>query len=122
MGDVSTEDLRNAVQEAMQRLKSGEYHLAVHPNCGTNIATAGILAALAGFLAMFRTGRRWRDKLERLPLAASLATLAMLVARPLGYLLQRHITTSADLNNLEVVNIESRKRGWMRAHHIITRG
>jgi len=122
LGDISTEEMKNAVAEALRRLKGGEVDLAVHPNCGTNLATAGLLAGLAGVIAMFGAGRRMRDKFERLPLAASLATLAVLLARPLGFYLQQHITTSGEIQTLEVVEIRAARRGWMNAHRVVTRG
>ena len=37
-GDVETEAIFTAAQEALKRLADGESELAVHPNCGTNIA------------------------------------------------------------------------------------
>src|SRR5690242_3307399 len=49
-GNVSTEALRDSVDEALRRMKAGEVGLAVHPNCGTNFVTAGIAAGLAAYL------------------------------------------------------------------------
>ncbi|MCX7668802.1 MAG: DUF6391 domain-containing protein, partial [Anaerolineae bacterium] len=43
-GEVDTDLLRRTVEEALARLQAGEQTLAVHPNCGTNVAAAGILA------------------------------------------------------------------------------
>ena len=42
-GDMSTEDIRTAVNEAMARLRAGESELAIHPGCGTNFATSMVL-------------------------------------------------------------------------------
>src|SRR5512143_927816 len=64
IGDVSTDVLQAAVQEALTRLRAGESGLAVHPNCGTNIVTAGAMAGLAGAMAMFGSGKQIRDKLS----------------------------------------------------------
>lgn len=122
LGDVPTEELQSAVEEAMQRLGAGERQLAVHPNCGTNFATAGIMASLAAFIAMFGVGRRFRDRLERLPLAATLATLALVISQPLGMLLQERVTTSGQLESLRVVKITPNHRGRMRAHRVVTEG
>src|SRR5512134_2196327 len=67
LGDVSTEEVQTAVEEAVRRLQAGEHNLAVHPNCGTNFVTSGVLASLAAFVAMFGAGRSFRSRLERLP-------------------------------------------------------
>lgn len=120
LGNVSPEELRSAIDEAMARLRRGERHLATHPNCGTNFVTAGTLAGLAGALAMFGAGRRTRDKLERLPLAVTLATLALMVAQPLGLHLQARLTTSADPGDLSVVEIQTTRRGQVQAHRVLT--
>ena len=66
IGDLSADEVQAAVREALQRLRNGEHDLAVHPNCGTNIATSGLLAGGAAALSMLGGGRRWRDKLDRI--------------------------------------------------------
>ncbi|MBG7609916.1 MAG: hypothetical protein IZT55_03530 [Anaerolineae bacterium] len=122
IGDVPTETVSDAVHEALQRMRNGDHDLAVHPNCGTNLVTAGTLAGLAGAMGMWGAGPRKRDKLDRFPLIATLATLALMVARPLGMNLQKHITTSGDPGFLEVTKITPSKRGRLQAHRILTQG
>jgi len=122
LGDVTTENVEAAVQEALQRMKAGEENLAVHPNCGTNFATAGTMAGLAGATAMFGVGPRKRDKLDRLALAATLATLALMLAQPVGMFMQRYFTTSGIPGNLEVVEIIASQRGKVKAHRVLTQG
>jgi hypothetical protein len=122
MGDVPTEDVHSAVNEALRRMRAGEHRLALHPFCGTNFATAGILASLAAFAALTGVGRSWRSRLERLPMAASLATLALIVAQPLGLMLQENVTTSGDPGDLEIVEVRPVRRGQMPAHRVLTRG
>lgn len=122
LGDVPTEAVRSAVHEALQRMRAGEHNLAVHANCGTNFVTAGTVAGLAGALAMFGVGQRVKDKLERLPLAASLATIGLILAQPLGLLVQERITTSGHPGDLEVVEIKASRRGRIKAHRVTTRG
>jgi uncharacterized protein YqhQ len=77
----------------MTRLNTGESHLAVHPRCGTNLVTAAMLVGLTTFLAMLPGDQRSRR--ERLPLVVLLATLALMLAQPLGLIVQRYITTDA---------------------------
>ena len=122
IGDIPTEAAAEAVQEALQRMRAGEHSLAVHPNCGTNLLTAGTLAGLAGALGMWGAGPRKRDKLDRFPLVATLATLALMVAQPLGMNLQKHITTSGIPGNLQVTKITPTMRGRLKAHRVLTRG
>ena len=122
IGDLSVEELASAIQEARARLESGESKLAVHPNCGTNFATSGVLAGLAAAVVMFGVGKRARDNLDRLPLAILVATLALIVSQPLGLLLQEHVTTSGVLGRLRVVEIIPRLQGKVKAHRVVTEG
>ncbi|MGW8250301.1 MAG: hypothetical protein ACWGO1_06635, partial [Anaerolineales bacterium] len=62
------------------------------------------------------------DRVERLPLAATLATLTLIASQPLGMLLQERVTTSGELESLEVVKITPSRRGRMRAHRVLTEG
>jgi hypothetical protein len=122
IGDLTAEDLASAIQEARLRLESGESKLAVHPNCGTNFATSGVLAGLAAAVVMFGVGKRARDNLDRLPLAILLATLALIVSQPLGLKLQEHVTTSGAMGLLRVVDIIPRLQGKVTAHRVLTEG
>lgn len=122
LGNVSTEDVQAAVEEGLHRMRNGEHNLAVHPNCGTNFVTAGTFAGVAASVAMFGVGRRFRDKLERVPLAASLATLALMFAQPMGLLIQERVTTSGIPDKMEIVDILPTRRGRIMAHRVITEG
>jgi hypothetical protein len=120
VGDVPTEEMAGAVQEALRRLRNGESQLAIHANCGTNLVISGIAASLAASLALFGAGRRLRDFLERLPLAATLATLALIVAQPMGLFVQARITTSGNPGTLRVVTVQQATQGRFKAHRILT--
>ena len=122
LGDVPTEEVERAVGEALRRMKAGEKNLAVHPNCGTNLATAGTMAGVAGATAMFGVGPRKRDKLDRLALAATLATLTLIFAQPVGMFLQRYLTTSGVPGNLEIVEVIPTQKGKIKAHRVLTTG
>jgi hypothetical protein len=122
VGDLTPEQIQAAAQDALRRMRAGEPQLAVHPNCGTNFATAGSLAGLAGVLGMWRVGGRRRDKLERLPLVATLATVALILGQPLGLLAQKHLTTSGQPGSLEIVDVIPVQRGRLPAHRVLTRG
>lgn len=121
IGKVSQEEVSSAVIVALQALRSGQRQLAVHPNCGTNLVTSGTLAGLAGALAMLGSGQKRSDRLSRIPLAITLATLALLIAQPVGLFLQARVTTSGDPGALEIVEIKTTPRGHTLAHRVITR-
>lgn len=121
VGKLSADEVRLAVDEALLRLRRGERQLAVHANCGTNLVTSGVMAGLASALAMSGAGPGRRDRLERLPLAISLATLALMVAQPVGLALQAQVTTTGDPGTLEVVEVKTSQRGRLQAHRVVTR-
>jgi hypothetical protein len=122
IGDVPDEAVQTAAEEGLQRMRNGEHNLAVHPNCGTNFVTSGILAGGAAALAMLMSGPRKRDKLEGLAVAVLVATLALILSQPLGLLLQAKLTTSGDPGPLKVDKITSKRRGTLVIHRILTRG
>jgi hypothetical protein len=116
-GDVAIDDLRNAINEAMARLRAGEAGLAIHPGCGTNLATSMILPATFAFLPMQRARTNfWRFLL--IPFALGLAVFGYLLSKPLGPWLQRNVTTEANLGNLQVQEIFQVRKG---VHRIITK-
>lgn len=117
-GSVSTEAVRNAVAEAMIRLRRGEYQLAVHPRCGTNLVTAGVLTGLASFAVMLPSGRR--SRLLRLPEVLFASLIALLLAQPAGRWIQERLTTDPDVHNLAVTDISRRLMGNTVVHRIRT--
>ena len=122
IGEVNTQAVEDAVNEALTRMRNGEQNLAVHPNCGTNFVTAGIFSGLAGAASMFGVGQRPRDKFERLPLAAALATVALVASLPLGLLLQQQVTTSGIPGSLEIESISVTRHRGLTIHTVRTRG
>jgi len=122
VGELSTDTLATAVQEAVARLRAGEIGLAIHPNCGTNFVATGFLAGIAGWLGMLGASSGFRRKLERLPVIIGLVTLAIILANPLGPLLQAKVTTQPDIGSLEVVRIERGMRQQVPIHRVVTKG
>jgi len=121
LGDVPSEQVDEAVHQALARLEGGEHNLAVHPNCGTNFVTAGFLAGTLGWLSMLGA-RNTRDKLERWPMIVSLVTIALILAQPLGLLLQARVTTEAEMGGLQVSGIQRQQRGRLPVHRVFTQG
>lgn len=117
-GSVPGAAVQAAAHSALQRLRSGEQQLALHPNCGTNLVAAGLLAALAARVATAGSGRLAR--LLRIPLLAGLLPLALLAARPLGYAAQRSLTTSSAMGALRIVGVTRTERAGQVRHRVQT--
>jgi hypothetical protein len=116
-GDVDADSLRAAAEDALARLQHGERRLAIHPNCGTNLATAGVLTGVAALVA--GSGQRRSFWWERLPSAILAATLALFIAAPLGRWLQENITTSSDADGLRIASVEPATGSPTPAHRVV---
>ena len=121
LGDVPTAEVREVVAQALSRMNNGEWHLAVHPNCGTNYAVSGLVAGTLAWLGMAGAKSK-RDQLERLPLVVTLATLGFILSAPLGPKVQEYVTTSGDPQGLSIVDIFPVRFGELSLHRIITQG
>ena len=114
-GNVATAHLAAAVEEAVTRLQAGETDLAIHPNCGTNLVTAGVLSGVAAFLA---TSGRSRSLSNRLPSAVLAATLALLAAAPAGRWAQENLTTSPAAPGVRITGVEKLAGGPGVRHRV----
>lgn len=120
-GDVATETLFGASQEALKRLADGENELAVHPNCGTNIAVSALAAGSMAWMGMLGTRGKFGKKLLRLPIAVLLGLIGYQIARPYGPKLQEQITTNADVNGLEIIEVIQHNVVDKVVHRVATR-
>jgi len=102
-GVRSKEEVDSAAREAARRLRAGEKKLAVHRNCGTTIVAANLLAAVS-FLVALGVGL-YLDWNVYLLILGGIA-LSLILRVPLSLLLQRFVTTDADLTNVEVGWVE----------------
>jgi hypothetical protein len=125
-GDVDTDKLLQAAQDGLKRLRAGQRALAVHPNCGSNYAVAGVIAGLGAFLALGGLNRddeeNVLERLARLPMACALGTLGVIASRPLGAAFQAHVTTEADVGELEITNVTRSVRAGTVIHFVQTEG
>ena len=112
-GDIPTDIIEEAAREALQRLQEGDEELAVSPMCGTNLVVSGILAGLASIIA----GRKRRG-LSKLSSVIQASIIAMLIAQPLGRLVQKHLTTTADLTNVSIMRVVKSGEGKLTRHKI----
>ena len=117
LGDVTTEDVSSAATEAMARLLAGESDLAVHPGCGTNMATTALLAGTFAW-APLRGAKSTFWRIWLIPLAVLFAAFGYWLSKPLGPWLQKYITTEADLGDMQIIEINLIRKG---VHRVITK-
>ncbi|MBF2009652.1 DUF6391 domain-containing protein [Chlorogloeopsis fritschii PCC 9212] len=117
-GQVNISDLRRAVNLALNRLTNGEWHLAVHPRCGTNLSVAMLLTAGLAVGTHLLLPRGPIEQLIGLGLAA---TTAAELAPNMGALAQRYLTTAIPFN-VEVENITPTRDMWGREAHFVKVG
>ena len=94
-GAVDPVTVEWAVHRALQRLVAGEWDLAVHPRCGTNVSV-GIL--LTAGLAIGANLLLPKDPLGQLLGLGLAATAAAGLAPDFGSLAQRYLTTAIPFN------------------------
>jgi hypothetical protein len=87
-GDIPTEAVRPAAEQALARLRGGEPELAIHERCGTNLAVAGMLTGLSAM-----TVSKMRKPFNTYNNVILASTAALVISRPLGLLVQRYVTT-----------------------------
>jgi hypothetical protein len=104
-GDVPTEKVEKAAEEALRRMKGGQSGLAIHPNCGTNLVVTALLMTTIAALGFSNTDRKgaW----DRFPIVMVIMMLAAMYSQPLGYQVQEHITTSGDPGDtMQVIRVQ----------------
>ncbi|MDB9518349.1 DUF6391 domain-containing protein [Roseofilum reptotaenium CS-1145] len=114
-GSVNPQTLQQAVYSALNRITSGEWNLAVHPRCGTNLSVALLLTA------GFTLGVNWlmpKDPLGQLLGVGVAAMSASQLAPDLGPIAQRYVTTAIPFN-LEIVRIEESQDMWGKPAHFV---
>ncbi|MEH2119354.1 DUF6391 domain-containing protein [Nostoc sp.] len=117
-GEVNISDLRRAVTIARHRLTSGEWDLAVHPRCGTNLSVAMLLTAGLAVGVHLLLPFRPIEQIIGLGLAA---TTAAELAPDLGSMAQRYLTTAIPFN-LAIENITRTRDVWGREAHFVKVG
>lgn len=112
-GDVDEQSIRRAVGDALLRLQAGEHHLALHPNCGTNLVTSAALVALVATI----TGRK-RQAAERFVTTLIAVLPVILFAKTIGFRLQGY-TTSTEVADRWVAEIHPVLFVGVRAHRVL---
>ena len=113
---ASTEEVREAAEEALRRLQSGERDLAVSPYCGTNILVAALMALVVSSLL--------RGRSKSIVKGMSSMMLGIMVAltfrRRVGELVQEHLTTLPDSDGVSVRQVKCLRIGGMTVHWVST--
>lgn len=114
-GQVNKTDLHRAVAVASSRLTSGEWNLALHPRCGTNLSVGMLLTFGLAMTAHLLLPREPIGQILGLGVATSAAAN---LAPELGMLAQRYITTAIPFN-LEIVDISVKQDIWGQPAHFV---
>ena len=113
---ASTEDVREAAEEALRRLQSGQHGLAVSPYCGTNILVAALIALIVTSVL--------RGRSKSVMKGMSSMMLGIMVAltfrRRVGELVQEHLTTLPDSDGVSVRQVKCLRIGGMTVHWVGT--
>jgi hypothetical protein len=123
LSSLTGEQIVPTIRHALNSLKTGEEDLAVHENCGTNLVitaaltTLATVAGLGGYaLPRNRSTRTPLGLLQRFPQIVLLNVIALVAASPMSRWVQSNVTTSADLQDVEIASIVTDYRGHL--HHI----
>lgn len=120
MADLPTEIVTEAVLEAKRRLENGEPNLAVHPNCGTNLAVPSLAGSVAAFSVLGLLSVKGRNAWWHYLIATLFAVPAFMLAKPYGPKLQKNFTTDPDTQNMAVQLVTSQKTANSFVHFIRT--
>ncbi len=117
IGEADQGKVQRAVSDALLRLQAGDSNLAIHPNCGANFATSGVLATLAALAAR---GGGWGrgNPLDQFGRTLLLVLAALAVALPLGPRLQGYVTTG-DVAGRWLVGVRTFRLGPLAVHRVV---
>jgi hypothetical protein len=114
-GEVPTEDVHQCAEQALARLRGSEPELAIHERCGTNLAVAGMLTGLSAMSVA-----RMRKPYNTFNNVVLASTAALVVARPLGLLVQKYITTRTPGPTMSVSRVRRMMVLGSPAHFVST--
>ncbi len=114
-GDVPTEEVRAAAEQALGLLRGGRPEMAIHERCGTNLAVAGMLTGLSAM-----TVARMRKPYNTFNNVVLASTAALVLARPLGLLVQKHVTTRTPGPTMRITGVRRLTFLGSPAHFVST--
>lgn len=114
-GDLPTGAILPTAQEALDLLRTTSPELAVHERCGTNLAVSGLLTGLSAM-----TVAKMRRPFNNANNVILAATIALVLSRPLGLTVQRHVTTQTPNESMSIEKVSSLKLFGAPAHFVST--
>jgi hypothetical protein len=114
-GEVPPQQLHRSVITALQRFQEGEWDLAVHPRCGTNVSVALLLTAGATLGSHVFLPK---DPITQLLGVGFGMSLASSIAPEIGEWTQKYLTTAVPFN-LELEEIYLTTDLWGRSANFV---
>src|SRR5574340_1261102 len=114
-GEVPTEAILPAAEEALDLLRTTHPELAIHERCGTNLAVTAMLTALSA-MTIARM-RRPYGSFNNVVLAT---TGALILARPLGLTVPRYVTTQTPNASMKITGVKRMSLFGAPAHFVST--
>jgi len=113
IGKVTTEQVLESALEALSKLQKGDSALAIHPGCGTNLAVTGLVPSIFALLSMSGTTS---DKQRRGRFSVLFVSIlaGFFIGRKLGPIVQKNITTDADLTGLRITEVNQIGQNFFR--------
>jgi len=117
-GEVPLQQLQRGVITALHRFRAGEWDLAVHPRCGTNVSVALLLTAGLTLSSHVLLPKDPISQLLGMGLGMSVASS---VAPDVGQWAQKYLTTAVPFN-LELEQIYQTTDLWGRSANFVQLG
>jgi uncharacterized protein DUF6391 len=114
-GDLPTDAIRPAAEQALLRLRGNEPEMAIHERCGTNLAVAGMLTGLSAM-----TVAKLRKPYSTFNNVILASTTALVLARPLGLLVQKYLTTRTPGPTMRIAGVKRLQVFGTPAHFVST--
>src|SRR6266566_6266593 len=114
-GDVPTEAIIPAANEALTLLRTTHPEMAIHERCGTNLAVSGLLTGLSAM-----TVARMRRPYNSFNNVILASTAALILARPLGLVVQRYVTTQTPNASMTIEKVTPMNLFGAPAHFVST--
>jgi hypothetical protein len=114
-GSVISSKLKKAATIALERIEKGEWHLALHPRCGTNASVGIVLTAGSMAIAHILLPKRPIEQLIGFGLAAAIADR---LKPEIGAIVQKYLTTAIPFN-LTIEDVKETIDVWGRSAHFV---